>query len=304
MNRKLEFTVPEEYEGKKAFYFLRGCAGISARALSSLKRVDGGITRGGETLRTIDRLHAGDIVTVTLPVETETVEPMDINIDVIYEDADLLAVNKSPFLAMHPTHNHQGDTLANAVAGHLQSEGKSAVFRCVGRLDKGTSGVVVCALNRYAAARLSGNINKRYIAVVRGRFEGSGTINKPIYRPDPMKTLRACGDMPGSESAVTHWESLYASDEYSLLSLTLETGRTHQIRVHFASMGAPLAGDTMYGAPENEIGHHLLHCAECGFIHPASGEEICLSAPPEQDFLDFCRSFIPADVLAKIFNYT
>ena len=177
MNRKLEFTVPEEYEGKKAFYFLRGCAGISARALSSLKRVDGGITRGGETLRTIDRLHAGDIVTVTLPVETETVEPMDINIDVIYEDADLLAVNKSPFLAMHPTHNHQGDTLANAVAGHLQSEGKSAVFRCVGRLDKGTSGVVVCALNRYAAARLSGNINKRYVAVVRGRFEGSGTIN-------------------------------------------------------------------------------------------------------------------------------
>ena len=199
MNRKLEFTVPEEYEGKKAFYFLRGCAGISARALSSLKRIDGGITRGGETLRTIDRLHAGDIVIVTLPVETETVEPMDINIDVIYEDADLLAVNKSPFLAMHPTHNHQGDTLANAVAGHLQSEGKSAVFRCVGRLDKGTSGVVVCALNRYAAARLSGNINKRYVAVVRGRFEGSGTINKPIYRPDPMKTLRACGDMPGRE---------------------------------------------------------------------------------------------------------
>lgn len=182
MNRKLEFTVPEEYEGKKAFYFLRGCAGISARALSSLKRVDGGITRGGETLRTIDRLHAGDIVTVTLPVETETVEPMDINIDVIYEDADLLAVNKSSFLAMHPTHNHQGDTLANAVAGHLQSEGKSAVFRCVGRLDKGTSGVVVCALNRYAAARLSGNINKRYVAVVRGHFEGE-RHNKQAYLP-------------------------------------------------------------------------------------------------------------------------
>jgi len=141
------------------------------------------------------------------------------------------------------------------------------------------------------------------MAVVRGHFEGRGTINKPIYRPDPMKTLRACGDMPGSESAVTHWESLYSSDEYSLLSLTLETGRTHQIRVHFASMGAPLAGDTMYGAPENEIGHHLLHCAECDFIHPASGEEIRLSAPPPQDFLNFCRSFIPADVLAKIFNY-
>lgn len=125
MNRKLEFTVPEEYEGKKAFYFLRGCAGISARALSSLKRIDGGITRGGETLRTIDRLHAGDIVTVTLPVETETVEPMDINIDVIYEDADLLAVNKSPFLAMHPTHNHQGDTLAMRSPGICKAKGRA-----------------------------------------------------------------------------------------------------------------------------------------------------------------------------------
>ena len=176
------------------------------------------------------------------------------------------------------------------------------MFRCVGRLDKGTSGVVVCALNRYAAARLSGNINKRYMAVVRGHFEGSGTVNKPIYRPDPMKTLRACGDMPGSESAVTHWESLYAGDEYSLLSLRLETGRTHQIRVHFASEGAPLAGDTMYGAPEDFIGHHLLHCAECGFVHPASGEEVRLCAPPPQDFADFCRSFIPEDTLVKIFN--
>lgn len=284
MNRKLEFTVPEEYEGKKAFYFLRGCAGISARALSSLKRVDGGITRGGETLRTIDRLHAGDIVTVTLPVETETVEPMDINIDVIYEDADLLAVNKSPFLAMHPTHNHQGDTLANAVAGHLQSEGKSAVFRCVGRLDKGTSGVVVCALNRYAAARLSGNINKRYVAVVRGRFEGSGTINKPIYRPDPMKTLRACSDELGVESAVTHWTVERNFSGATLVRLDLETGRTHQIRVHMAHIGHPLAGDTMYGGFMPEIGHQLLHCRACRFIHPVTGEEMRFTAPFYPDF--------------------
>lgn len=125
MNRKLEFTVPEEYEGKKAFYFLRGCAGISARALSSLKRIDGGITRGGETLRTIDRLHAGDIVIVTLPVETETVEPMDINIDVIYEDADLLAVNKSPFLAMHPTHNHQATRSQMRSPGICKAKGRA-----------------------------------------------------------------------------------------------------------------------------------------------------------------------------------
>ena len=303
MDRKLEFTVPEEYEGKKAFYFLRGCAGISARALSSLKCIDGGITRNGELLRTIDRLHAGDVVVIRLPEESGTVEPMDMDIDVIYEDADLLAVNKSPFLAMHPSHNHQGDTLANAVAGHLKREGKSAVFRCVGRLDKGTSGVVLCALNRYAAARMPHSVKKRYLAVVRGRFEGSGTIDRPIYRPDPMKTLRACGEAPDSEHAVTHWESLYSGGSYSLLSLWLETGRTHQIRVHFAPMGAPLAGDTMYGAPETELGHHLLHCAECGFVHPTSNEPMSIKAEPPADFLGFCKTFIPAESLVKIFNY-
>lgn len=303
MDRKLEFTVPEEYEGKKAFYFLRGCAGISARALSSLKCIDGGITRNGELLRTIDRLHAGDVVVIRLPEEGGTVEPMDMDIDVIYEDADLLAVNKSPFLAMHPSHNHQGDTLANAVAGHLKREGKSAVFRCVGRLDKGTSGVVLCALNRYAAARMPHSVKKRYLAVVRGRFEGSGTIDRPIYRPDPMKTLRACGEAPDSEHAVTHWESLYSGGSYSLLSLWLETGRTHQIRVHFASMGAPLAGDTMYGAPETELGHHLLHCSECAFVHPASNEPMSIKAEPPADFLGFCKTFIPAESLVKIFNY-
>lgn len=302
MNRKLEFVVPEEYDGKKAFYFLRGCAGISARALSSLKRIENGITREGELLRTVDRLHTGDVVTVTLPVENDTVEPLDIDIDVIYEDADIIAVNKSPFLAMHPSHNHQGDTLANAVAGYLKKQGRSAVFRCVGRLDKGTSGVVVCALNRYAAAKIPQSVQKRYIAVVRGRFEGSGTIDRPIYRPDPMKTLRACGEGGGSETAVTHWKSLFASDEYSLLSIRLETGRTHQIRVHFASLGSPLAGDDMYGAPEKEIGHHLLHCEQCDFIHPATGEPVSLRATPPEDFIRFCKSFIPPDKLDEIFN--
>lgn len=187
--------------------------------------------------------------------------------------------------------------------GHLQSEGKSAVFRCVGRLDKGTSGVVVCALNRYAAARLSGNISKKYIAVVRGRFEGSGTINKHLPpRPDE-NSARVRRYARERERSNALGEPVFKRRIQPAESHSRDRQNASDKGAFSASMDAPLAGDTMYGASENEIGHHLLHCAECDFIHPASGEEIRLSAPPPQDFLDFCRSFISADVLAKIFNY-
>ena len=275
--------MPEEYEGKKAFYFLRGCAGISARALSSLKRVDGGITRGGETLRTIDRLHAGDIVTVTLPVETETVEPMDINIDIIYEDADLLAVNKSPFLAMHPTHNHQGDTLANAAAGYLKNKGKNVSFRAVGRLDKQTSGLVLLDMNKYAAAFLPDKYEKEYLAVAGGYFDSPGTINKRIYRPDPMKSLRAVSDGNIGDEAVTHYTPVSSDGKRTLVCVTLETGRTHQIRVHFSSIGAPLAGDEMYSSTDFSINRAALHCGKLTLIHPVTNEKMTFTAPLPED---------------------
>ena len=185
---------------------------------------------------------------------------------------------------MHPTHNHQGDTLANAVAAHLAAQGKSAAFRAVGRLDKGTSGLVVCALNPLSACRLSGKIKKEYCALVQGELCGEGTVDAPIYRPDPMKTLRACSYEKGVEAAVTHWRAEQIFDGATLVSLRLETGRTHQIRVHMAFRGNPLAGDTMYGDFMPEIGHQLLHCRRCIFTHPVTGEKIELEAPLPPDF--------------------
>ncbi len=278
MNRTLTFEVTSEYDGEKVVKFLREAAGLSYRLVRSLKQIPGSMLADGVPVRSIDRLKAGMTLTVKMPLDGgASVEPVKADFDVIYEDDDILVLNKPAGLAMHPTHNHQGDTLANAVAYYLTEQGRACVFRAAGRLDKNTSGLVVCSLNKHAAARLSGNFEKEYIAVAEGTFKGHGTIDAPIIRPDPMKTLRAVGD--GGEPAVTHWESLGTKDGLSLLHITLETGRTHQIRVHFASLGAPLAGDEMYGGSTDCITRHALHCAALHLTHPVTGETMHFTAP-------------------------
>ena len=292
MKRTLTFEVPKEYDGEKTVKFLREAAGISYRLVRTLRHTPGSVLADGVPVRTIDRLKAGQTVTVHVPLDGEaSVEPMQAAFDVVYEDDDILVLNKPAGLAMHPTHNHQGDTLANAVAYYLTERGRPCVFRAAGRLDKNTSGLVVCSLNKHAAARLSGHFEKEYTAVVQGTFTGSGTIDAPIIRPDPMKTLRAVGE--GGETAVTHWTALGSKDGLTLLHITLETGRTHQIRVHFASLGAPLAGDEMYGGSTEKIGRHALHCGKLTLTHPVTGEEMTFIAPLPEDMQRLCERIEP-----------
>lgn len=277
MARIINCEVPEELDGEKLIVFLRGYMKISARLLPKLKNDAEGLLRNGELVRTIDRIRKGDIITVKFPDEENTIPPTYCDdLDIVYEDEDILVINKSPDIAMHPTHNHQGDTLANKISAYFSQQNKNIVFRAVGRLDKCTSGLVVIALNAHVANLLSEKTEKEYIAIVGGVFRGEGTIKKPIIRPDAGKTYRWVGE--GGEYAVTHWKSLFTDGERSVLSIRLETGRTHQIRVHFASSGAPLAGDDMYGSKDKSIGRAALHCAKISFIHPLSGEKLCLSA--------------------------
>lgn len=281
MPRQLSFTVTDEYNHKKVAHFLRGSAQLSSRLVNTLKRVENGILLNGSHARTIDIIRAGDSLVINMPDDALLPEAKPFPLEILYEDEDIIAVNKPPFLAMHPTHNHQGDTLANAVAWHLAQKGGASAFRAIGRLDKGTSGVVICALNKYAASRLTGHIRKQYLAVVQGELTGAGTIDLPIGRPDPMKTLRACS--AGGDSAVTHWQSLGCGGGRSLLRVTLDTGRTHQIRVHFAHIGAPLTGDSMYGTAVTAPAHQLLHCGRAEFVHPVTGEKMTIEAtvPPD-----------------------
>lgn len=282
--RHIEFIIGEAYDGKKVVAYLRGEAKLSARLVNSLKRIEKGITLNGEHIRTIDLLHEGDILAVNIPEDNNKIEPVEYPLDIVYEDNDIIVINKPAGLAMHPTHNHQGDTLANAVAAYFLNKGTNVTFRAVGRLDKGTSGLVLCALNKLAASKLSGNFHKVYYAVVKGEYVGNGTIDKPIYRPDPMKTLRAAGE--SGDHAITHWEAVWSDGGNSLLRINLETGRTHQIRVHFSSVGSPLCGDDMYGSVDKRIGRAALHCGEMSFAHPVSGELMDFKVPFPEDFAD------------------
>ena len=283
MARRLEFQIPESYEGKKVKEFLKNEAKVSYRMLCVLKRDKAGITVNDAHIRTVGFLHAGDRLALLIPDDDSisVSAPVKMPLDILFEDDDLILINKPAGLAMHETHNHQGDALSNALAFYLTEKGCPAVFRAVGRLDKGTSGVVICARNKYCAARLAGQIHKEYLAVAGGVFSGSGVIDAPIIRPDPGKTLRAVGE--GGEHAVTNWEALKSDGVVTLLRVRPETGRTHQIRVHFAYLGAPLVGDTMYGSTDTRLSHQALHCEKVRFTHPVTGEGLEITAPMPKD---------------------
>lgn len=290
--RSINFTVGENYDGKKLLYFLKSEAKMSSRLIKILKRVENGIQLNGEHIRTIDLIKAGDIVTINMPEDEISVKTTDENLDVVYEDDYILIVNKPPTMPIHETRNHQGNTLMNVVLGYLAKQNKHSTFRAIGRLDKGTSGLVLCALDPYTAASLSGTIEKSYLAITSKKFEENGTINAPIYRPAPPKTHR-CVDERG-DRAVTHYEVLENSDAYSLLKINLETGRTHQIRVHFAHLDAPLYGDDMYGEKSGKLSHQALHCFEMKFTHPVSKQIIHVQGEMPKDMkklLDELKSY-------------
>ncbi len=285
--RVLEYIIPEEFDGKTVESFLRGHIKMSLALFRSQKRVPDGITLNGVHTRSVDKIRTGDILKVNIPDDERASLPSDYPLDIIYEDEDILVINKPAELPMHESHNHQGDTLANAVAGYLTKKGKPAIFRAVGRLDKGTSGAVLCALNTFAASKLSGKIEKEYIAVPTGKYTESGTIDKPIYRPDPIKTYRTADDR--GDRAVTHYFPMEHGEDYSLLLIRLETGRTHQIRVHFAFMGTPLYGDTMYGTADEDINRQALHCRSLTFIHPVTNEKMIFEAKMPEDIKRLLR---------------
>lgn len=279
--RTLNYTVPPECDGRKIYHYLRFVSGLSMSLVRSLKQIPDGILLNGEHARTVDIMREGDVVTINIPGDRNSVEPSDIPLDVVYIDDDIAVVDKPAGLAMHPTHNHQGDTLANAFASYCAKNGTDCVFRAVGRLDKCTSGLVVIALNPLAASKLQGKIKKTYYAVAGGILTGSGTIDKPIYRPDPGKTLRAAGET--GEYAVTHWTALKNDGVSTLCRITIETGRTHQIRVHFSSEGHPLCGDGMYGSADTRTSRAALHCGEVEFVHPVTNEPLKFTSllPPD-----------------------
>lgn len=281
MKRELTFQIPEEFDGKTVLHYLRGHACVSSRLIKRLKRLPDGIQLNGAHTRTIDPIKTGDILELHLPEDETPAEPSAHPLQIHYEDEDVMVLEKPPFMPVHPTRNHQGDTLANAFASYLGKRGRTASFRAVNRLDRDTSGLVAVGLNSYAASRLSGCIEKTYTAIVLGRLTGCGRIDAPIRRPNPLLIRREVGR--GGVHAVTNWRCLDYRNEMTLLEIHLETGRTHQIRVHFSHIGHPLVGDTMYGRPHPFINRQALHCSEIAFCHPVSGKKIQVTSQIPKD---------------------
>lgn len=272
--REISYTVPAEFDGVQAQVFLKS-RGISRRVLTALKR-SGGLTRGGGTLRTVDAVHAGEVITLRLDGgETSVAANPELSADVVYEDEDVVVFNKPPFMPVHPSQRHHDDTLANLFAARYPG----LPFRPINRLDRNTSGLCVCAKNQFAAAALSGSISKVYYAITDGTPPGN-TVNAPIGRLGDSVIERCV--TPDGKPAVTHFRKI-AGERRTLLRITLETGRTHQIRVHMAHIGFPLCGDDMYGGECTAISRQALHCGEVEFTLPVSGERITVSAPLPED---------------------
>lgn len=279
--------VTPEDEGLELREIMREHFDFSARLRNRIKReklvlVNGVSTPGWK------KPAVGDIISITLPDETSGFEPQNIPLEIVYEDDDLMIINKQPGLIVHPTKGHPSGTVANALMYYMEQTGKPFKIRFVNRLDMDTSGLLVVAKNSYCQNDYTNQmkentVEKRYKAIVRGIVESDeGTIDLPIGRPDPDHVRR--GVMEGGAPSVTHYKVLDRYNGYSLVELLLETGRTHQIRVHMSHIGHPVLGDWLYeGLNPNLIDRQALHAAELTFTHPITKERVTFRAPLPED---------------------
>ncbi len=263
----------ERTEPCKLETFLRQDCNLSRRQLCRLKAVNGGITRSGETIRSIDIVQKGDIIRLKIEDTSDILPNPQLSVPLVFEDEDLLVFDKPAGMPVHPSLNHRMDTLGNAFAAMYPQ----LTFRPVHRLDRNTSGLVAVAKHPIAAATLHGRIAKTYLALVGGAPKECGTITEPIGRvPDSL--IARCIS-PDGKPAVTHYKVLQYG-RYALTELHLETGRTHQIRVHMAHIGCPLAGDDLYGGDCTLIQRHALHCAAFAYTDGSGTLRVLNSALP------------------------
>lgn len=276
MNRKtLDFIVPIEYDNHICKEFLKQYCNISSRLITRLVRTEMGISRNNQLLRTIDKVYVGNKVTVTLPSDSNEIIPTKGQLNVIYEDDYILVVDKPPLMPVHPTKNHQTDTLANIVRYYSLNKNEDYTFRAINRIDRDTSGLVVIAKNRFVANKIK-SLYKEYTAVCCGNIVEDGTVNKNIKLKENSKMVREVSD--DGAKAVTHYKVINRSPSYTEILCTLETGRTHQIRCHMSYLGYPLAGDDLYGGSLEHISRQALHCSKVIFTHPITNEKIVLES--------------------------
>lgn len=267
--REIEFDIKADNDGRQIRDFLRDF-GVSSALLTKLKNTENGITVNGEFARAIDILHTNDRLKIVITDNGKMPKPLENTaVELVYSDEDVIVLNKPPFMPVHESRNHQGDTLANVAACYMD---KDSAFRAVYRLDRDTSGLVLIAKNELCASKLAGKIKKDYYAVCEGVITGSGTVDLPIARMGDSIIKRCVAE--NGERAVTHYTAISSKNGNTLVKFNLETGRTHQIRVHMSHIGNALLGDTLYGGSTQLIGRQALHCKTIYFTHPVTNKEI------------------------------
>lgn len=265
--------------------------GYSAALIRRLRHTEQSILKNGSPVYTTYRLDEGDSLTVTLPEEhgSENIVPVPMDLDIRYEDRDLLVVNKAAGVPIHPSQGNHDNTLANGIAWYLREKGEVATYRAINRLDRDTTGLLILARHALSACMLSEMvrthaIRRCYLAAASGLVPPEGVIDAPIARAGDS-TIERCVDFERGDSARTHYRTLcYNRDtDCSLVELRLETGRTHQIRVHMKHIGHPLPGDFLYNPDYRLIGRQALHSWQLDFIHPIKKEPLHFEAPLPED---------------------
>lgn len=292
---KIIFEVTEEEKGLKLRDYLRKVQRLSGRLIRGAA-LSGRIEINNKRVKLNHILNLGDIISFNLvKEESQNIDAEEMDIEVVYEDKDILVVNKKPGIVVHPTRSYPTGTLANGLTYYFQKTSQNCIVRLVSRLDMDTSGLIIVGKNQFAHMSLSrdmqsDNFEKSYIAVIHGKIEESqGVIDLPIYRPEG-DDIRRIVDERGQRS-ITHYEVMEDFKYGQLLKLILKTGRTHQIRVHLSHLGHPLYGDSLYGIEDDSkyIKRQALHAYKLKFPHPRGNKILQLETDIPQDILNLIK---------------
>ncbi len=284
---RLRYLCRQEDDGLEVLTLLRREFALSTNLLRQLKVTEQGILLDDTRVTVRHTVRPGQVLSILREPDSgkeRRVEPMEGPLDVVYEDADLMILNKPAGLAVHPSPGHyDGQTLGNRVVWHLTRRGEAPTFRAINRLDRGTSGLMTCAKNKLAAHRLEEQLAQKgicrtYHAVCEGTgLPASGTIDLPIGKAEGKGIMRCVRE--DGQRAVTHYKVLREQKGRTLLEIRLETGRTHQIRVHFSHLGHPLCGDFMYGQEIEGMKGCALHSCAITLTQPTTGQALAFTAP-------------------------
>ena len=294
-DRKLQYYAKKEDEGHLVKEYLKSRFHLSVKEISHAKGFDDGITVNGMHVNVKYKLKENDLLEVVLHENMDSaseIVPIEGNLDIVYEDEDIIVVNKPADLVVHPIHNYFDNSLSNIIAWHFKQNNEEHVLRPVGRLDRETSGLIAFAKNRLAAGQLNLQSENRtkvkeYLAICDGVFkeeESEGTINLPIGKVPEVRMLRRISE--DGDYAVTHYKVVTQKQHYALVRLRLETGRTHQIRVHMKAIGHPLLGDGLYADNLSDwygMKRVALHSSHMEITHPVTGKRLQFDAPIPED---------------------